>query len=119
MGCYDSEVQSLRTVKYLIDRYENYIKRWKLGLESGMRGKTSLSNHIRRYMLDKYNNSCSRCGWCEVNPYTNKIPLEIEHIDGNFQNNVESNLIVLCPNCHSLTGTYRALNKGKGRPRSS
>lgn len=30
-------------------------------------------------------------------------PLEIEHIDGNALNNKEDNLILLCPNCHSLT----------------
>jgi Zn finger protein HypA/HybF involved in hydrogenase expression len=27
----------------------------------------------------------------------------------------EENLILLCPNCHSLTATYGALNKGRGR----
>lgn len=26
-----------------------------------------------------------------------------------------NNLILLCPNCHSLTPTYKALNKGNGR----
>jgi hypothetical protein len=26
-------------------------------------------------------------------------------------------LQLLCPNCHSLTSTYRARNKGKGRAR--
>ena len=56
-----------------------------------------------------------RCGWCEINPTSGKIPLEIEHIDGNYKNNTEENLILLCPNCHSLTPTYRALNKGHGR----
>ena len=67
-----------------------------------MRGEYRLSMHIKTYLLEKYNNQCARCGWGETNQYTGKIPLEIEHIDGNYRNNKEENLIVLCPNCHSL-----------------
>lgn len=97
----------------LINR--EYIKRWKLGLESGVKGKDQISITIRNYMLDKYNHKCSNCGWGEINPFTKKPPLEIEHIDGNYKNNKEENLTVLCPNCHSLTSTYKALNIGRGR----
>jgi 5-methylcytosine-specific restriction endonuclease McrA len=60
-----------------------------------------------------------RCGWDEINKYTNKIPLEVEHIDGNWKNNKEENLELICPNCHSLTKTYKGGNRGKGRPRKT
>lgn len=43
------------------------------------------------------------------------IPLEIDHIDGNSENNSEENLRLICPNCHSLTATYKGANRGKGR----
>lgn len=43
------------------------------------------------------------------------FPLEVEHIDGNFENNSEENLTLLCPNCYSLTPTYKGANKGNGR----
>jgi hypothetical protein len=43
--------------------------------------------------------------------------VEVEHIDGDWQNNNPENLILLCPNCHSLTPTYRGLNRGRGRAR--
>ena len=46
---------------------------------------------------------------------TNKCPLQIHHIDGNYKNNSEENLELLCPNCHSLTHNYGTLNKGNGR----
>ena len=96
-----------------------YIKRWKAGEETGLRGKYQLSNHIRKYIFRKFNNKCSKCGWSEINPYSQKLPLEIEHLDGNYLNNQEENLILLCPNCHSLTATYKGANKGHGRQERS
>jgi HNH endonuclease len=56
------------------------------------------------------------CGWAERNPVTEKIPLHIDHIDGDWRNNRPDNLRLLCPNHHALTSSYGALNRGKGRP---
>lgn len=98
-----------------IHKYDIFIREWKLGKQKGLCGKTSTSKYIRRYLFEKYDNQCARCGWNKINPVTNKIPLEMEHIDGKHTNNKEKNLILLCPNCHSLTPTYKALNKGNGR----
>ena len=95
--------------------YKEYIREWKQGKKDGMRGSYQLSLYIKTYLLEKYNYKCSKCGWGEVNPYTKKIPLEIEHIDGNYKNNFEENLTVLCPNCHSLTSTYKGANLNFGR----
>lgn len=88
-----------------------FLERWKQGLENGKRGKHGVSKIIRDYLFEKYDNSCSQCGWNKVNAYSGKIPLEVDHIDGNSDNNSENNIRLLCPNCHSLTPTFRALNK--------
>jgi hypothetical protein len=98
--------------------YDTYISRWKQRLESGTQPSLwgGVSKYVRRYLFEKHENKCSKCQWGEINIYTNSIPLEIEHIDGNYQNNYEENLTLLCPNCHSLTSTYRGANRGKGRP---
>lgn len=80
-----------------------------------MRGRFGLSRHIRRYIFEKYGACCCKCGWAKKNPVTNLVPLEVNHIDGNHRNNREGNLELLCPNCHSLTPTYKVLNKGFGR----
>lgn len=98
-------------------KYKEDVARWKAGLDDGMRGATSIKHFIRRYLFEKYEGKCARCGWHEVNPTTGNCPLEVEHIDGNHENNAEENLTLLCPNCHSLTSTYKSLNKGKGRNR--
>ncbi|WP_055626279.1 HNH endonuclease signature motif containing protein [Streptomyces hirsutus] len=41
------------------------------------------------------------------------LPLEVDHVDGDWRNNRIENLRFLCPNCHSTTDNYRG--RGKGR----
>ena len=98
------------------NEYQNnlIIEEWKNDHTKGMRSGFRLKTPIRKYILEKYDNKCSQCGWNKINTTTNKSPLEIDHIDGDCCNNKEENLRVLCPNCHSLTPNYRALNKGNG-----
>lgn len=94
--------------------HKEYIKRWKNNEESGIIGKDGISNHIRRYLFKTYG-KCQCCGWNKVNPYTNLIPLQIHHIDGDCLNNKENNLQLLCPNCHSLTENFGSRNKNATR----
>ena len=82
-------------------------------IESG--DTTQDHRQYRRYLFEKYGASCMLCGWDKVNPITNLVPLEMDHIDGDSANNSLSNLRLICPNCSSLQPTYKALNKGKGR----
>ena len=70
---------------------------------------------MRYWLIEQHGEKCYQCGWNEVNPYMNKIPLDMHHIDGNSKNHYPQNLILLCPNCHSLTKNYKMGNQGKGR----
>ena len=97
--------------------YKQYITKWKNNEVDGIRGDYQLSMHIKAYIFNKYGNKCARCGWSKRNEFTNTIPLEIEHIDGNYKNNKEENLILLCPNCHSLTSTYKGANRNGRKSR--
>jgi len=96
-------------------QYQSYIRRWKAGEVSGLQSIGIVSRYIKRYLRRKYGNKCCLCGWAKINPKTKRVPLVAHHIDGNWRNNTESNLCLLCPNCDSLTPTYAGLNKGKGR----
>lgn len=78
--------------------------------------KGELKSHaVKRILISTYGEKCLKCGWDEIHPITGKCTIELEHIDGNSKNNLPNNVTLLCPNCHSLTLTYKALNKGKGR----
>jgi len=100
-------------------QYKQYIERWLQGLEIGcVKGglRYKVSSQIRQYMFEINDNKCQECGWSKVSKYTGKIPLQVDHIDGDHKNNQVENLRLLCPNCHTLTANYGSLNKGKGRP---
>ena len=67
----------------------------------------------RKCLIQAHGHTCMICS----NSYWNgvPIPLELDHIDGDSQNNALINLRVVCPNCHALTPTYKGKNKGNGR----
>lgn len=93
-----------------------FISDWLAGLVVGYEKSTgALSRTIRKYLIDTRGEKCEECGWKKKHRITKKVPLNIDHTDGNYQNCRPENLKILCPNCHSLTPTYGALNKGKGR----
>ncbi|MEI6409519.1 MAG: HNH endonuclease signature motif containing protein [Bacteroidota bacterium] len=54
-------------------------------------------------------NQCESCG---ISEWQGKpIEMELHHLDGNRFNHQIQNLLILCPNCHSQTPTFRAKNK--------
>ncbi len=96
-------------------QYRLYIQEWQSGRVNGLQCLGIVSAYIKRYLRKKFGNKCQLCGWSKVNVKTGKVPLVADHIDGNWRNNIESNLRLICPNCDSLTPTYAGSNRGNGR----
>lgn len=68
---------------------------------------------IRRFLLEESKNVCAICGLDKWNG--KPMPLVLDHIDGNSDNNTRENLRMICNNCDALTDTYKGKNRGKGR----
>ena len=71
------------------------------------------SNKVRIRLLEEgyKEHKCENCGLTEW--LGNPIPLELHHKDGNRNNNTIENFVLLCPNCHAFTDSYRGKNCAK------
>jgi len=68
---------------------------------------------IKNFLLEHLGEFCSICGRTEWEGQ--KIPLVMDHVDGNAENWSLINLRLVCGNCDMLLSTYKGKNKGKGR----
>src|SRR5947208_3553635 len=73
-------------------QYRDYIQRWLNGEAKGRRGEGVVSNHIRRWLIERAGGKCEKCGWCQIHPTTGVVPLAVNHIDGNSENHHPDNL---------------------------
>ena len=78
-----------------------------------------VSNHsIKRALgLSGKEYKCDVCGISEWKGIT--LTLDLDHIDGDSFNNKLDNLRYLCPNCHSITPTFKGRNKNNGKKKVS
>lgn len=67
----------------------------------------------RKFLTEERGYKCEVCGLSDWQG--NPITLQVDHINGDAENNDRSNLRLICPNCHSQTDTFAGANKGKGR----
>ena len=79
-------------------------------------GLVTNSTSLKLYLTKKKGYVCEIC---KLVDWENKpISLHVDHIDGNSDNNLPTNIRLLCPNCHSQTSTYCGRNT-KNTKRSS
>jgi len=66
---------------------------------------------LKKYLLETTGKYCAECG--QEDTWNNKpLVLQLDHMDGDSDNNYPKNLRLLCPNCHTQTENFGS--KGKG-----
>lgn len=67
---------------------------------------------LKKYLIFKRGNFCEICKLNNI--WQDKpLSLQLDHIDGNSDNNNIDNIRLLCPNCHSQTETFSGKSKIK------
>ena len=91
------------------------LKRPQIPLENILVKESSYQSYKlknRLFYLGLKPRQCEICAWAQT-ASDGRLPLELDHINGDRMDNRIENLRVLCPNCHSLQPTHRAKNKRK------
>lgn len=109
--------------EYEIDNSHFKGRGWNKGNKHAFRPRKKLkdilvkNSNYQSYKLKKRlfrakikKQECEACGWAKQSE-DGRIPLELDHINGDSKDNRLKNLQVLCPNCHSLRPTHRGRNK--------
>lgn len=79
-------------------------------IEAGLLSSHSAAT-LKKYLVKTCGENCAVCN--QGATWNGKpLVLQLDHIDGNSDNNFPSNLRLICPNCHTQTDTFGA--KGVG-----
>ena len=89
-------------------------KRPLFPLEEVFSGKRPMRSYNLKTRLIEEGYKENKCERCSISEWQGEIlVLELDHINGDNKDNRLENLKILCPNCHSLTPTFRGRNHKK------
>lgn len=118
----------MKVLQCSVTSYYRFLKRWGVSLD-GLQTRTSypmrrqladylkldgapITSHKLRLRLVREGLRKDGCEQCQLSLWQGKkIPLELDHINGNHFDNRIENLRILCRNCHGLTETFCSKNK--------
>lgn len=79
-------------------------------IELFQKGQLHHAIAIKKVIKHLHGSKCEICG--QIDTHNNKpLVLQLDHINGDSDNNLPENVRLLCPNCHSQTDTFCFKNK--------
>ena len=126
---------NFKTIRKYIDKYNidtshftgmlwskglKYInKTSRIPLNEILKENTNFSSTALKHRLIFEGIKEYKCEECGISTWNNKeITLELHHINGNHYDNRLENLIILCPNCHSQTSTWKRSTNNVIKPKN-
>ena len=119
-GNYDQVKKYIRELNISTEHFTGMV--WNKGLKFDFNPKIKLEDILvknsiyqsfklkkRLFSVKLKKPKCEMCGWAKKS-IDGRIPLELDHINGDRHDNRIENLRILCPNCHSLQTTHRGRN---------
>lgn len=101
------------SIEHFLGLAHNKGKRFgpKRDIEDYLNGTQPIGSNALRQKLIKLGIKQHKCEICGITEWCGKpTPIELDHIDGNNENNQLDNLRIVCPNCHAQTDNYRGRN---------
>lgn len=127
----ESKANICKNLNCKTDTLQFYLKKWNIEYKGnqGLKNKNkytgetsyleyteggkSISAHQLKLKLIKQGVKKHKCEICNLTEWNGLIiPIELHHINGNHFDNSLDNLMILCPNCHSQTGSNSGANVG-------
>lgn len=96
--------------KYCSNRCQGEAKFKEQSVPKILAGISTNIKAIKRYISETVGYECVWCGNKGIHN-SKELVLQLDHIDGNSDNNSLENLRLLCPNCHSQTDTFTTRQK--------